>query len=347
MGGVVSAVGNLITGGGGGSSSAPATPDYTGAANATAANNLKAAQSAVAANRVNQYTPYGALNYQQTGVDSQGNPMWGATQSVAPGLQSAVNKSQNAVSSYNLQPFETSNLPSYGINPGEAYSDAIMRRLQPLQAQQREASDVQLANQGIMPGSEAYNRAKTLLSQGQNDQLTSAIVGGMDTGLKANQLQFGQDIAKYQTNLQSPLAYASAVKSLATPNYINPSQQASTTGADTLGAVQAGYNANMGAYNAQQAQNASLTGGLMGLGGTLGAAYMLSDIRTKEHIKTVGWLPNGLPVYEYEYKPEFKDIGGHGKFIGVMAQEVEMVQPEAVITRADGYKMVNYGALNG
>jgi hypothetical protein len=273
--------------------------------------------------------------------------MWSATQSVAPGLQSAVNQSQNAVSSYNLQPFETSNLPSYGINPGEAYSDAIMRRLQPLQAQQREASDVQLANQGIMPGSEAYNRAKTLLSQGQNDQLTSAIVGGMDTGLKANQLQFGQDIAKYQTNLQSPLAYASAVKSLATPNYINPSQQASTTGADTLGAVQAGYNANMGAYNAQQAQNASLTGGLMGLGGTLGAAYMLSDIRTKEHIKTVGWLPNGLPVYEYEYKPEFKDIGGHGKFIGVMAQEVEMVQPEAVITRADGYKMVNYGALNG
>jgi hypothetical protein len=29
-----------------------------------------------------------------------------------------------------------------------------------------------------------------------------------------------------------------------------------------------------------------------------------------------------------------------------MAQEVELVQPEAVITNADGYKMVNYGALN-
>jgi len=56
-------------------------------------------------------------------------------------------------------------------------------------------------------------------------------------------------------------------------------------------------------------------------------------------------LPNCLPVYTYEYKPEFKDIAGHGTHIGVMAQEVEMVKPEAVITNADGYKMVNYGLL--
>jgi hypothetical protein len=30
-----------------------------------------------------------------------------------------------------------------------------------------------------------------------------------------------------------------------------------------------------------------------------------------------------------------------------MAQDVEMVRPEAVITNANGYKMVNYGVLNG
>ena len=69
--------------------------------------------------------------------------------------------------------------------------------------------------------------------------------------------------------------------------------------------------------------------------------------QVKENIKQIGAMPNGLNVYEFEYKPEFKDVAGHGKFIGVMAQEVEMVQPEAVITRPDGYKMVNYGLLNG
>jgi hypothetical protein len=339
MGGVVKAVGSLITGG----DSAPAAPNYTGAANQTAANNLAAAQSATAANRVNQYTPYGSLNYSQTGTDSQGNPMWSATQSINPALQPAVNTSLSNVSSQYATPFTGGNLPSYGINPGQTYSDAIMQRLQPQQQHQSEMSDQQLANQGIMPGSEAYNNAKRLLAQGQNDQLTSAIVGGMNTGLQANQQQYAQNL----TNYNNTLANALNIKSLATPNYINPAQQATTAGADTMGATQAAYNANMGAYNAQQAQNAGLTSGLMGLGGTLGAAYLLSDIRTKENIKSIGFMVNGLPIYEYEYKPKFKHIGGHGKFIGVMAQEVELVQPKAVITRADGYKMVNYGALNG
>lgn len=52
--------------GGGGKGKAPPAPDYTGAANATAAGNLEAARAASAANRVNQYTPYGNLIYQQT-----------------------------------------------------------------------------------------------------------------------------------------------------------------------------------------------------------------------------------------------------------------------------------------
>jgi hypothetical protein len=82
----------------------------------------------------------------------------------------------------------------------------------------------------------------------------------------------------------------------------------------------------------------------MGLGGAGIMAF--SDIRMKENINRIGTLPNGLPFYNFEYKPEFKDIAGHGVHIGVMAQEVEMVQPEAVITNANGYKMVNYGALN-
>jgi hypothetical protein len=261
MGGVASAVGGLFGGGGGGS--APAAPDYTGAANATAANNLKAAQAATAANRVNQYTPYGALNYSQTGQDSQGNPMWSATQSVAPGLQPAVATSQANVSDIYQNPFTGGNLPSYGINPGETYSNAIMRRLQPTQTQQSQMSDQQLANQGIMPGSEAYNNAKRLLAQSQNDQLTSAIVGGMNTGLQANQQQYGQNLTTYN----NALANALGIKSLATPNYINPAQQQTTTGADILGATNAQYQNQLASYNASQAKNSNALSGLFGLGG--------------------------------------------------------------------------------
>jgi len=129
------------------------------------------------------------------------------------------------------------------------------------------------------------------------------------------------------------------------PSFVNSAQQATTGGADLLGAAQMGYNAQMGDFNAKQAAQANFNQGLMGLGGAGVMAF--SDIRTKENIKNVGWMPNGLPVYEFDYKSEYKDMAGHGRFIGVMAQDVELVQPEAVITNADGIKMVNYGVLNG
>ena len=46
--------------------SAPPAPDYTGAAQATAAGNLETEKYRTAANRVNQYNPYGSIEYTNT-----------------------------------------------------------------------------------------------------------------------------------------------------------------------------------------------------------------------------------------------------------------------------------------
>jgi hypothetical protein len=97
-GGILSPVTNLLFG-------APkqvATPDYAGAAQQTAQGNLEAARAATAANRVNQRTPYGNLEYTQSGTNSYGNPMWTATQTIDPSLQGAVDKSKAAVSDFNF-----------------------------------------------------------------------------------------------------------------------------------------------------------------------------------------------------------------------------------------------------
>jgi hypothetical protein len=263
MGGVVSSVGGLLGGGGGGGGgSAPAVPDYASLANQTAANNLKAAQTATAANRVNQVTPYGSLAYSQTGTDSQGNPTWTATQSISPELQGLSNKVLGGLEGQYGQNFTGGNLPSYGINPGETYSNAIMSRLQPQIQMEQKQFDAQMANQGIPVGSEAYQNASRVFQQGQNDKLTSAVTGGMGVGLQANQQQYGQNL----TNYQLPLNIANQVKGLTTPGYVNSAQQATPSGADLFGAGMAGYNANMGQYNAQQAGNQNTMGGLFGLG---------------------------------------------------------------------------------
>ena len=262
---VTDAVSGIFGGGGGGGNnynSAPAVPDYASLANQTAANNLKAAQVATAANRVNQITPYGSLQYTQTGTDPQGNPMWTATQTIAPELQGLSNKVLGGLEGQYGQNFTGGNLPSYGIDPGQTYSDAIMKRLQPQMQMEQKQFDAQMANQGIPVGSEAYTNAARVFQQGQNDKLTSAVTGGMGVGLQANQQQYGQNL----TNYQLPLNIANQVKGLTTPGYVNSAQQATPAGADLFGAGMAGYNAGMGQYNAGQAAQQNTMSGLYGLG---------------------------------------------------------------------------------
>jgi hypothetical protein len=76
-----------------------------------------------------------------------------------------------------------------------------MQRLRPQMAQDQQSMQAQLANQGVVPGTEAYNNAMRTFNQGQNDKLTSAIVGGMDTGLRANQQAYGQQAGQIGLNL--------------------------------------------------------------------------------------------------------------------------------------------------
>ena len=338
------------------SASAPPPPDYAGAAKETAAGNLEAARANIAANRVNQYTPYGSLEYEVSGEDKFGNPMWKATQSLAPaqqqlldyqnkaslGLGELTGKGLGYVSNMLDNPFDVSQLPSTGFNPSQSYQDAYMQRLAPQIQQGREKLEQQLANQGIQLGSEAYDRAMRNQAQRENDLLLGATTQGFGVGQQARQSALQEQA--YLRN--EPLNTLSAVRTGAQvqgPTFVNPAQQANTAGADILGATQMGYNAQMGAANAQNAANNAMTQGLFSLGG----AALMSDIRTKENIKAIGWLPNGLTVYTYEYKPEFKDhpLAGHGTHTGVMAQEVEVMYPNAVITLDNGYKAVDYGRL--
>lgn len=338
--------------------SAPAAPDYTGAAQQTAQGNIDAARLATAANRVNQVTPYGNLDYAITGSDPYGNPTWTATTSLSDvgqqllnnqnqaslGLGSAINAQLGQVQNVMGQGFNP-NLPSTGMNPGETYQDAYMRRLAPQIQQNREQVASNLANQGVVPGTKAYDNAMRQQAQKENDLLLGATTQGFGVGQQANQQAYNQAL----TNYNLPLNTLSALRTGAqvqNPSFVNSAQQATTAGPDLLGAAQMGYNAQMGNFNAQNAAQSNFNSGLMGLGGTLGAAALMSDIRTKEQIVKIGIAENGLPIYIYEYKPEWKNEAGHGKFIGHMAHEVEEIMPEAVITRPDGYKMVNYGVLN-
>lgn len=276
--------------GGGGKGSSPPPPDYAGAAQQTAQGNLEAARQATAANRVNQYTPYGALEYSinpESQWDIYGNPTWSAKQTLAPeqqklldiqnqtslGLGALAGKGLGYVENMLQKPFDTSQIAQIGINPGETMQQSIMRRLEPQIQQSREAFDTKMANMGIPVDSEAYRRAALTQSQKENDLMTSAVVQGTNTGLAANQQQFGQ--LGYMRN--EPINTLNAVRTgsqVSAPSYIsNIPQQATTQGADLLGAAQMQGNAAQAAANASNAASSNLTSGLMGLGGAAMMAF--------------------------------------------------------------------------
>lgn len=71
-------------------------------------------------------------------------------------------------------------------------------------------------------------------------------------------------------------------------------------------------------------------------GGAGGGDGKLSDRRAKQDIEKVGELHDGLPVYKYRY------IGDNVFQIGLMAQDVEKVNPDAV-GEWSGFKTVDYG----
>ena len=64
-----------------------------------------------------------------------------------------------------------------------------------------------------------------------------------------------------------------------------------------------------------------------------------SDVALKHDVALLGTLDNGLGFYRFAYH------GSDRAYVGVMAQEVEAVRPDAVVRGRDGYLRVRYDKL--
>ncbi|WP_043159128.1 DUF3300 domain-containing protein [Bradyrhizobium sp. Ai1a-2] len=76
-----------------------------------------------------------------------------------------------------------------------------------------------------------------------------------------------------------------------------------------------------------------------GGGGFRGGGGRRSDIALKHDIVLLGHLANGLGYYRFSY------LGSSRSYVGVMAQEVQGIMPEAVTRGSDGYLRVYYDKL--
>lgn len=107
---------------------------------------------------------------------------------------------------------------------------------------------------------------------------------------------------------------------------------------DVIGANQLAYKQQADQYAADLANQSSFMGGMFDLAGGIGSALIMSDRRMKNVVLKLPETLKGIALYLYRY------IGGDDLYIGVMAQDVERVMPDAVVT-IKGIKHVDYGRI--
>lgn len=180
---------------------------------------------------------------------------------------------------------------------GKAVSDAlygsVMDRGRVEQGRETEALNSQLRQQGLVPGSQAYNRAMQNLMTSQNDANLlagqNATLAGADESRRqyasylAGQGQgFNQDLSSYGANFNTelsnrnqPLQELAGMAGIAGGQPYQPTHPgfSGATGynpTDLVGAANAQYGAKANAANASNSKK----GGLLGAGASLGGSYL-------------------------------------------------------------------------
>jgi hypothetical protein len=302
---------------------------------------------------IGQEGPWGSLSYEQTGTTPEGNPMMTAKTKYAPGIQGLFDQLVSNKSTAGGQTGAMLNRANYGAqSPEDVIGDlssgitgGIMNNwkssLDPFFETKTQQLHTALSNRGLVPGQPAYDNAMREMEQSQGLTINN-LIG--QTGTKAYELASG--MYKMPAELAMMLGqYASPAS--ATQDFTTnlPSVQP----ANLVGATANAQQALNDQWKAQTMKYGNMMGGIGQIGGSLlggwasspagGAAltsmFALSDERYKTDIIPTGERVNGIPIYSFRFPWE------QTRRLGMLAQEVEQIMPEAVTT-VDDVKFVDY-----
>lgn len=244
-----------------------AAPDTGELAKQQAKSNTKTAKTQQQLNMVDQYTPQGSLQYQQTGTWEDGTPKYSATQSYSPEQQKL----------YELGNQTGQTLGEIGVNQSSRIKDVLsdpyqstaatenkiaqMQRgfLDPQWADQQRTMEAQLINKGVRPGTAAYDRQMQNFSSNKDRAYNQMYLDAYKTAEGSALQERNQPI-----NEITALLSGSQVS--------NPAYQSTPTAGvapvDLTGMSQMSLNQQNLGTNYQQQQNMGLMSGLFSLGGT-------------------------------------------------------------------------------
>ena len=344
-------------------------PDYAGAATAQGAANVDAARASAKLSNPNIYSPYGnqLVSYKgdvptiRQSLTPEAQKTLEAQQSLQGNLARLGGTAYTNAFDTLSKPFsfggpqvqtslDTSQIAKMPVNAGMTGQEAIMSRLNPSLARQRTSTETNLINQGLRPGTEAYDNAIRSLGEQETDARTQAVLQGLNLDIGANAQGYNQALQSGQfgnTAIQQALAQAiqqrqlpiNEIGALMSGSQIQNPQFGAYQGQTIAPAPIANATAQQSAYNQNlfNQQTGTYNTNLESMYSLGGSAVRASDIRLKSNIKRLGTHKSGLGIYEY-------DIFGRHE-VGVMAQEALVLRPDVVLHHPAGFLMVDYGRL--
>jgi len=271
--------------------SAPKAPNPAQTAAAQTASNVDTAVANSVIGNANEIGPLGSVSYSQTGTTRVGNqdvPQYTRTTTLSPeqqrlyDQQTQLGYQMNDLAGRQLtrlddtlsSPLSFDGLPEAPTADRAKYEEAMYARLQPQIERDRAALETKLANQGIMPGSEAYREAIALNDRATNDLRSQTVLNagnyaqqeyGMGTDARSRALQEQLTLRNQPINEISALMSGGQV----TMPQFQAYQGGNVAGTDIAGLTQQGYNNQMAAYQQKMNAQNSMLGGIAGMTGTI------------------------------------------------------------------------------
>ena len=245
----------------------PPAPDPVATANAQTASNVKTSTTQQQLNMVDQTNPYGSQSYTQNGTWADGTPKFSMSTTFSPQEQAkqeqqwefdrlsnqlGIDQTKKLTGILDT-PFKIDNAATEG-----RLMELGRKRLDPILQERNAALESKLYNQGVMPGTEAYDRAMRADTQGQNDAYNQLLLGGRS-----------QAATELQAERNQPINEITALMSGGQVNQAQFGQtpQTSVANTDIAGITQQGYENSLIPWKQKNAEQAAMMGGLFSLGG--------------------------------------------------------------------------------
>ena len=247
----------------------PSAPDPAATAAAQTQSNKQTAAYQQQMNMVDQTTPYGNIHYSQNGTWDDGTPRYSAAMNLSPELQALVGSNiGNAQGNSDLERTLLGNVQQRLSNPlnlgwseTEARLDDLGRHTLDPQFQQEQGNlEQQLYNQGLRPGSEAYDNAMRGFDNRRTAAYNNLYLTGHQSAVNDLMAEYNQPLNALTALRSNSQVSQPGVGQMQTP-------QTGVQGTNVAGIYQ-------NAAQQQMQQSNAAMGGLFGLGGSLISAFL-------------------------------------------------------------------------